>query len=103
MNTIHATERGFELQDIKSQPITEAQLDELKEKAGSYEALFSRRSQQYKALGLAGQQLTEADYRKYILQHYTFLKRPVIEYNGALFTGNDKKTIAALEDACGEQ
>ncbi len=37
-------EKGVELQDIKTQKITPAQLDEMKKLAGSYEALFSRRS-----------------------------------------------------------
>lgn len=101
LKEIDATGNGFELQDIKTQPVTEAQLDALKEKAGSYEALFSRRSQQYKALDLAAQTLTEKDYKKYILQQYTFLKRPVIEYNGKIFIGNEKKTIASLREAMG--
>jgi len=101
LKEIDATGNGFELQDIKTQPLTEKQLDALKEKAGSYETLFSRRSQQYKALNLAAQILTEKDYRKYILEHYTFLKRPVIEYNGEIFIGNEKKNIEALKAAMG--
>ena len=101
LKEIDATAHGFELQDIKAQPLTAQQLDALKEKAGSYESLFSRRSQQYKALNLASQTLTESDYRKYILEHYTFLKRPVIEYNGQLFIGNEKKTVDALKSAMG--
>lgn len=99
LKELDAAGHGFELQDIKTQPLTEKELDALKEKAGSYEALFSRRSQQYKALNLAAQTLTEADYRKYILEHYTFLKRPVILYNDQLFIGNDKKTIEAAKTA----
>jgi len=102
MKEIGATEHGFQLQDIKKEPITEHELDAMKEKAGSYEALFSRKSQQYKALGLADKTLTEADYRKYILEHYTFLKRPVTEYNGKLFVGNDKKVTESLKAALGE-
>ena len=38
---------GFELQDIKSEPITKLQLKEMKELSGSYEALFSRRAKLY--------------------------------------------------------
>ncbi|XZF13619.1 arsenate reductase family protein [Chitinophagaceae bacterium MMS25-I14] len=98
LKEIDATANGFELQDIKTNPVTEEQLDAMKEKAGSYEALFSRRSQQYKALGLADKQLTEADYRRYILEHYTFLKRPVIIYKDQMFVGNEKKTIEALKE-----
>src|SRR6202000_1233218 len=73
-----AGSKGFVLQDIKTEKITPAQLDELKEKAGSYEALFSRRALKYKELGLKDQVLTEKDYRRLILEEYTFLKRPVV-------------------------
>lgn len=89
--------QGFELQDIKSDPITPAQLDFLQEKAGSYEALFSRRAQKYKSMGLANTTLTEADYRRLILEEYTFLKRPVIVIDDEVFVGNAAKTIEAAK------
>ena len=38
----------FEMQDIKINPITAAQLEELRKMAGSYEDLFSRRAMKYK-------------------------------------------------------
>jgi arsenate reductase (glutaredoxin) len=89
----------FELQDIKTEKISPAQLDEMKALSGSYESLFSRRALKYKSMGLKDQQLKEADYRKLILEEYTFLKRPVALVNGKLFTGNDKKTVEALKAA----
>jgi arsenate reductase len=89
--------KGFKLQDIKTEPITPAQLDELKEKAGSYEALFSRRALKYKELGLKEKQLTEADYRRLILEEYTFLKRPVVVAGKRLFVGSEKSTVVALK------
>ena len=85
----------FELQDIKNEPITEEQLDLLYSRSGSYEALFSRRAMKYRALGLHNQQLTERDYRKHILNEYTFLKRPVILIGESIFVGNTAKTIDA--------
>lgn len=91
-------EKNFELQDIKTEPLTGEQVDALKKKAGSYEALFSRRSQQFQKLKLGERNLTEADYRHYILEHYTFLKRPVIDYKGQLFIGSEKKTLEALKE-----
>ncbi len=97
LKEINAAQHDFVLQDIKTTPLTPEQLDTLKEMAGSYEALFSRRSQQYKALGLADQQLTEKDYRHYLLQHYTFLKRPVAVLNGSIYIGNDKNTVDDLK------
>lgn len=66
----------FVLQDIKTEPIIPKQLDAMRELAGSYEALFSRRALKFRAMGLHEKQLAETDYRKSILQEYTFLKRP---------------------------
>lgn len=90
---------GVQLQDIKTEPITAAQLDEMKKLAGSYEALFSRRAMKYKEWGLKDKALTENDYRKYILEEYTFLKRPVTILGNRIFVGNDKKTVQALKEA----
>src|ERR1700754_4714965 len=92
-------EKGFILQDIKTEKITPAQLDEMKEKAGSYESLFSRRAIKYKELGLKDLQLTEADYRRLILEEYTFLKRPVVLLGNKLFAGSDKITMDGLSAA----
>jgi arsenate reductase (glutaredoxin) len=91
-----AVKKGFLLQDIKTQKITPAELDQIKELAGSYEALFSRRALKYRQLGLHKLQLGEADYRRYLLEEYTFLKRPVIMINHKIFIGSDKKTIEAF-------
>jgi arsenate reductase len=91
--------KGFVLQDIKTEKITADQLDAMKAMTGSYEALFSRRALKYKALGLKDQPLTEKDYRRYILEEYSFLKRPVVIINNKIFVGSEKKTVAALAKA----
>lgn len=83
----------FVLQDIKTERITENQLNEMVNLAGSYESLFSRRAVKYKELGLKDQELTENDFKKLILEDYTFLKRPVILIGENIFIGNAKKTI----------
>ncbi|MFK8264360.1 arsenate reductase family protein [Capnocytophaga canimorsus] len=57
---------NFEIQDIKHNPITESELDFLKEKAGSYEKLFSKRAQLYKQRNLKEQSLTESDYKNWL-------------------------------------
>ncbi|WP_315819269.1 arsenate reductase family protein [Paraflavitalea speifideaquila] len=90
---------GFTMQDIKTEKITPTQLEEMKKLAGSYEALFSRRALKYKELGLKDKSLSEADYRDFILEEYTFLKRPVAMLNNRIFVGNDKKTVQALKEA----
>ena len=92
-------QKGFVMQDIKTEKITPAQLDEMKKMAGSYEALFSRRALKYKEWRLKDKQLSEKDYRQYILEEYTFLKRPVVIMNDKIFIGSEKKTVAALKEA----
>ena len=91
--------KGFEMQDIKFEKISPAQLDEMKKMVGSYEALFSRRAIKYKELGLKDKKLEEKDYRKFILDEYTFLKRPVVIIGNKIFAGSEKKTIETLKNA----
>ena len=91
--------KGFDMQEIKTEKITASQLDEMKKMAGSYEALFSRRAIKYKEMGLKDKDLTEKDYRKLILEEYTFLKRPVVIINNKMFIGSEKKNVEALKQA----
>jgi arsenate reductase len=91
--------KGFDMQDIKIEKITPAQLDEMKKMAGSYEALFSRRALKYKELGLKDKKLEEKEYRKLILEEYTFLKRPVVIRDEKIFIGSEQKNVEALKQA----
>jgi arsenate reductase-like glutaredoxin family protein len=89
----------FQRQDIKTEPITETQLEEMRALADSYESLFSKRARLYKELDLKDKSLTEHDYKSYILEHYTFLKRPVVVCNTEIFIGNSKKTVEAAKNS----
>ncbi len=89
----------FELQDIKTEQLTEDQLQEMRALSDSYESLFSRRAMKYRSMGLQDQDLEEQDYKRLILEEYTFLKRPVILYDGRLYVGSSKKNIAELMSA----
>jgi len=84
--------------EIKSQGISEKDLDEMKAFAGSYTALFSKRAMKYRGLGLHEVDLSETDFKKYILQEYTFLKRPVVKIGDLFFIGNSKKTVASIKE-----
>ncbi len=87
------------LQDIKEQSITPEQLDEMKAMAGSYEALFSRKAIKYRSMGLGEKKLTEEDYRRLILEEYTFLKRPVVIVGNQIFIGNAKASVEGAKKA----
>lgn len=87
----------WELRELKSSPITEEELAQMYEHTKSYEALFSRRSTQIKAREIDVKSLEEKDFKALILDHYSFLKRPVFLTDKEIFVGNEKKTIQNLE------
>lgn len=93
---------GWNLREIKTEPITEKELEEMYKIAGSYEALFSRKSSQIKARGIDLKSLKEGDYKKLLLEHYTFLKRPVFLTDDKIFIGNDKSNLEKLNAFLGE-
>jgi arsenate reductase len=90
---------SYLLQDIKTEPVSPAQLEELRSRAGSYEALFNKRARLYRERGLHDKSLGEPDFAKLILDHYTFLRRPVIVSNDTIFIGNSKNTVAAAKES----
>lgn len=88
---------GFERQEIKAHPITVKQLEEMHALSQNYEALFNKRAKKYKAMDLKNQELSEQDYRQFLLDEYTFLKRPVFIVENEIFIGNNKKEIERLK------
>lgn len=84
--------KGYIFQDIKVEKITPEQLEEMKQLAGSYEKLFSRRAIKYKEWKLKDKKLTEEDFRRYILEEYTFLIRPVVITGKEITIGKGRKT-----------
>ena len=83
------------LQNIKENNIDEPTLDMLRDKLGSYEALFSKKAVKYRLMGLNKLVLQEKDYKRYLLEDYTFLKRPFILNDEEVFVGNSKEVIQA--------
>jgi arsenate reductase-like glutaredoxin family protein len=86
------------MQDFKQDTINESDLETMKNSEGSYEALFSKRAMKYRGLGLHNQELSEADYKRLILEEYTFLKRPVLFVDDKVFVGNSKKVVTAAKE-----
>lgn len=92
-----------ELQNIKEQNIDEKTLDFLKEKVGSYEALFSKKAMKFRSMGLDKMTLSEEDYKRYMLEEYTFLKRPFMINDDEVFIGNSKKVVEAAVESFREK
>jgi arsenate reductase len=85
--------------DIKQNPLTAAEFEIMRELAGSYEALFSKKAVLYKSMGLKDKALTEEDYKKYLLEHYTFLSRPVFIINNKIYIGNTQQNMLQVMKA----
>ena len=83
----------LEFHDIRQNPITVEALEEMHSLSGSYEALFSKKAQLYKSMDLKNRSLTEEDFKKYILEHYTFLSRPVFIINNKIYIGNSQQNM----------
>jgi len=96
LKDLHDLLTEFKLQDIKTEKITSDQIEQMHALSGSYESLFSRRAMKYKSLGLGDKDLSEDDYKNYILEEYTFLKRPVFIIEDEIFIGNSAKIVESV-------
>jgi len=90
-------DESFDLQDIKSEPMTGKQVDEMIGLAGSASALFSKRALKYRAMGLHERELSEKEMRHLIIDEYTFLSRPVLILDQTIYVGNSKKVVDAAK------
>lgn len=87
--------------DIKQDAISIEELEFMHSLSGSYEALFSKKAQLYKSMDLKNKNLTEDDFKKYILEHYTFLSRPVFIINDKIYIGNTQQNMLQVMKALG--
>lgn len=96
-------EGRLEVVDFRKQPVDGETLDQWIELAGSVDKLFSKRARKYRELGLHENQPSEEQMRALILEHDTFIKRPVAVLNGSdgakIFIGSAKGNVAALQEA----
>lgn len=85
--------------DIKQDAISIEELEFMHSLSGSYEALFSKKAQLYKLMDLKNKNLTEDDFKKYILEHYTFISRPVFIINDKIYIGNTQQNMLQVMKA----
>ncbi|WP_343664100.1 arsenate reductase family protein [Chryseobacterium mucoviscidosis] len=90
--------KDWELREIKKAPVTKEELAEMYEKTKSYEALFSKKSTQIKQRDIDVKSLSENGFKDLLLDHYSFLKRPVFITDYNIFVGNEKKNVEALRE-----
>jgi arsenate reductase len=90
-----------EYRDIKEQPVTADELEQLRNLAGSYEALLSKKSVKFKMEGHHKEELTEDQYRDFLLEEYTYFKRPILVIDDQIFIGSDEEVVEAAKKALG--
>ena len=86
----------FQKIDIKVSNIGSEDLDLAAKNAGGYEKVFSKRARKFRSEGWHEKSLKDADFRRLILQEYTFLKRPVFFVDDKVYIGNSKKVVESL-------
>jgi len=85
----------FELQDIKKNNISLEDLEKIHNSTGlTYEELFNKRAKKYVKENFK----SDLDFKKGILEEYTFLKRPIISYGKNHFIGNSKLEILKAKE-----
>ena len=90
---------GTKLQDVKQDPISQAQLETLYAVTHSYEQLINKRSRVLQALNKAGKTLDENGYKQLLETEYSCLKRPILHWENNFYLGNAKKRVAAMQQA----
>ena len=93
---------SFVFREIKSNPLTLKEIEMIHDLSKNYESIFNKRAKLFTEKKLKDVTLTELEYKKYILENYTFLKRPVIITDQKIFIGNSKKNILELKKHLGE-
>tara|TARA_B110000208_G_scaffold55718_1_gene73138 strand:- start:435 stop:788 length:354 start_codon:yes stop_codon:yes gene_type:complete len=85
--------------NIKENPLSSEQLNALFKSTKSYAALFNSRAQLLRKRGLKANELSEEEMKGLLLEHYSFLKRPILLYKEELFVGNSAATVEAAKKA----
>ena len=79
--------RDFALRDIKEDPLSRQEVEQLARLVGGAGELFSRRAVKYREMKLNERELSEPEMLDLMAQEYTFLKRPVLVYEGKAIAG----------------
>ena len=93
-------QRGLDLEerDFFKEPFSEAEINDLAALAPLSD-LFAWRSPSLKKLGLAGQELPDAELLKLMLQEPRLIRRPVTRLGDKLLIGSNQKVLEqALAD-----
>ena len=84
------------LRDLKKIPLKPNELKSFKNITGTFRSLLNNRAQKLK--NIDKKTLSEEKVFSLLKEHYTYLKRPILHFNGQLLIGNSKKNIEAIKN-----
>ena len=87
--------KNIKLRDIKEAPLKPNELKSFKNITGTFRSLLNNRAQ--KLRNIDTDTLNEEKIFSLLSEHYTYLKRPILHFNGQLLIGGSKKNIEAIK------
>lgn len=79
--------RDYDLRDIKENPLSRDEIENLAKLLGGANELFSRRAVKYREMKLNERKLSDEEMLDLMTEEYTFLKRPILVINGKAVNG----------------
>ncbi len=83
--------RDYTLRDIKENPLTREEVENLAKMLGGADELFSRRAVKYREMKLGEREVSKAEMLDLMTDEYTFLKRPILVMKGKAIAGYFEK------------
>ena len=77
--------------DVKENRLSRKEVEGLVKLVGGADKLFSKRAMKYRSLGLNEMDLTDKDLVRYMIEEYTFIRRPVLVSGDFAMAGFAKK------------
>ncbi len=84
------------VRDIKEEPLSRSEVEDISEMLGGAENLFSRRAVKYREMKLAERELSAGEMLDLMAEEYTFLKRPILVIDGKATAGFFEKTFESF-------
>jgi arsenate reductase (glutaredoxin) len=76
---LRENDRGITtFRDIKAEPLSRDEVEQLANAVGGVDELFSRRAKKYRSMGLHERELSHDEMLDLMAGEYTFIKRPVL-------------------------
>jgi arsenate reductase len=82
--------------DVKDNQLSKSEVQKLVKLVGGADKLFSKRAMKYRSMGLNEMELSSAELLNYMVEEYTFIRRPVLVYGDTALAGFSKKKYDEL-------